>query len=279
MKKKRFLASFLCALLIVAMMPTGVFAASSLAVAKVGNLKQNTVTTKSINISWKAQPNVSGYMVYRSEAYDGTYTCIKKICAGNTAFCNQKLSAGKEYYYKVCAYVQKGSKTVTGQYSNILTASTKATSSPKATARVNTNVRKHAGTNFDRITTIKAGSSVNIVSSTLDKSGTKWYKVSFSSNGKTTKGYLRADLVNTVSNGGNNTPVSAKKGKVISRSNLNVRTDASLNARVITSLPNGTVVTILSSKTGSNRKWYYVSFKKNNTTLKGYVAADYVRIV
>ena len=110
MKKRRFLTAILCALMIVCMMPQGVSAASVTSLSKVTNLQRNTVTTKSINISWKGQSGVSGYEVYRSKAYNGTYSRIKSIYAGNTAFCNQKLSAGTEYYYKVRAYKYIDSK-------------------------------------------------------------------------------------------------------------------------------------------------------------------------
>lgn len=238
----------------------------------VKNLKCGVTTANSINISWTPQSGVSGYQVYRATAYDGKYKKIKNIAAGNYAFCNMKLKSGKEYYYKVRAYVYQGNRIVTGKYSKILTARTKG-SSKSAFVRVNANVRKHAGVNHPLIAILKAGTSVTITCATTDKSGTAWSRISFTVNGRKKTGYIRTDLV---------TPQQKKKvtGIVSVKSRLNLRQFANPQSKVLTTLSNGTKVTILGEATGSDKqKWYQISVKKNGRTYKGYCAARYIRVL
>mgnify|MGYP003252213047 FL=1 len=70
----------------------------------------------------------------------------------------------------------------------------------------------------------------------------------------------------------------------ITATKLNVRTKASRTATQLTvsktkvALPKGTKVTILSEKTVSKEKWYYISFKWEGKTKKGYVLSDYVKL-
>lgn len=67
-------------------------------------------------------------------------------------------------------------------------------------------------------------------------------------------------------------------------SKLNVRTKASRTASQLTvskttvSLAKGAKVTILSEKTVNKEKWYYISFKWEGKTKKGYVLSDYVKL-
>lgn len=70
----------------------------------------------------------------------------------------------------------------------------------------------------------------------------------------------------------------------ITATKLNVRTKASRTATQLTasktkvSLLQGTKVTILSEKMVNKEKWYYISFKWEGKTTKGYVLSDYVKL-
>lgn len=70
----------------------------------------------------------------------------------------------------------------------------------------------------------------------------------------------------------------------ITATKLNVRQKASRTAAQLTvsktkvSLAKGTKVTILSEKIVSKEKWYYISFKWEGKTKKGYVLSDYVKL-
>ncbi len=65
------------------------------------------------------------------------------------------------------------------------------------------------------------------------------------------------------------------KTGVVTASSLRLRRSASTNSAIITSLPNGTVVTILGQTTGTDRqKWYHISVKRNGRTLKGFTVKE-----
>ncbi|WP_167955271.1 cadherin-like beta sandwich domain-containing protein [Anaerosporobacter faecicola] len=72
-------------------------------------------------------------------------------------------------------------------------------------------------------------------------------------------------------------------GKVTA-TKLNVRTKASTSSAQLTvaktkvALTKGTAVTIISEKIVSKQKWYYISFKWDGKTKKGYVLSDYVQL-
>lgn len=59
-----------------------------------------------IAISWKKQPNVSGYKVYRKDPGQKKYTVIKDFGRKKTKFVNTSsiLKKGKKYYYRVRPY-------------------------------------------------------------------------------------------------------------------------------------------------------------------------------
>lgn len=278
MKQRQFSPKYFFALLFLfaffLVVPQTTFAATKPATVK--NLKCGTTTNGSINISWSTQSGVSGYQVYRATSYDGPYQRLITLSAGNRAFCNLKLQSGREYYYKVRAYVKQGSSTVTGKFSKTLVARTKG-ASRAATVRTRSNVRKHAGINHPVLATLNAGTKVTIVCATNDKSGTAWSRISFSVNGSKKSGYIRSDLLTTSSQPQPQPP--RNKTGVVTASSLRLRRSASTNSAIITSLPNGTIVTILGQTTGTyGQKWYQVSVKRNGRTLKGYVAARYVRV-
>lgn len=279
MKQRQFMRKYLITLLFMFTLflaiPQATFAAQKPTAVK--NLKCGVTTNGSINISWSTQSGVSGYQVYRATSYDGPYYRLITLSAGNRAFCNLKLQSGREYYYKVRAYVKQGNRTINGKFSKTLVARTKG-SSRAASIRTRSNVRKHAGVNHPVLATLSAGTRVTVVCATNDKSGTAWSRISFSVNGRKKSGYIRSDLLTTSQQPQQPQPPRNKTG-VVTASSLRLRRSASTNSAIITSLPNGTVVTILGQTTGTDRqKWYHISVKRNGKTLKGYVAARYIRV-
>lgn len=260
----KYLLSFLLLVLVSLSIPQNASAAGK--PAKITGIKCGVTTQSSINISWASQSKVSGYQVYRATSYDGPYKKIKTVAAGNHAFCNMKLKGGREYYYRVRAY--RGSSV--GKFSKILTARTRC-KTRAATIRVSSNVRKHAGTNHPAIATLSPGAKVTVSCTTSTKSGTPWSRVSFYINGKKKYGYIRSDLLSSGRTKQSTGTVTANW--------LNLRSSASARSKLISSLPKGTTVTILSQTTGADRKkWYHISVKKDGRTIKGYVSARYVRV-
>lgn len=156
-------------------------------------------------------------------------------------------------------------------------------------------VRKGAGTNYDIVTS--GGSKVSLVKGTkvtISKKVNNWYYISATFNKKTIKGYVLGDYIklstSTSSSNTNKDAIAASTtadlkipGKVTA-TKLNVRKTASSTGTQLTvdkvkvSLSKNTKVTILKETTTKNQKWYYVSFKFNGATKKGYVLSDYIAL-
>ncbi len=64
----------------------------------------------------------------------------------------------------------------------------------------------------------------------------------------------------------------ASKAYIVNCSGLNLRYGASMTSEVQFVLPRGTVVTYISDKSG----WWYVSYRRNNTTYYGWVDKKYL---
>ena len=74
-------------------------------VSKLKNLKVSAKSSNFISIKWDKVNNASGYMVYRANKSNGTYSKIATIKNKNTTYYkNSNLSSNKKYYYKVRAY-------------------------------------------------------------------------------------------------------------------------------------------------------------------------------
>lgn len=121
------------------------------------------------------------------------------------------------------------------------------------------NVRSSPSTNSRILTTLKRGTSVNILES---KNG--WYTIKLAS-GKT--GYINSKYVNVNSA---NATSTAKTG-VVTTSILNVRSSASIRGKILTFVRKGSNVSILSSQNG----WYKV--RLSNGTI-GYVSSNYISV-
>lgn len=166
----------------------------------------------------------------------------------------------------------------------------KASSTGTVTATT-LNVRTGASTSKDILqynganVFLKKGDKVTILKETKD-----WYQISFKYSGKTLKGYVLGEFIKINQNGGstentNSTKTSSEgiSAKVTADS-LKVRKTASLKGAQLTvgktavTLAKNTSVTILKEKTAGKVKWYYISFKYNGKTKKGYVSSEYVKL-
>lgn len=85
--------------------------------------KYTTVSGKSAyqaaaKISWKANSNANGYIVYRSSKKGSGYKAIATITKqSTTSYQDTKVTKGNTYYYKVCAYGELAGKKVYGAQS------------------------------------------------------------------------------------------------------------------------------------------------------------------
>lgn len=98
--------------------------------SKATGVKAVPATTSSINITWNAKDNVTGYIVYRSTNKTSGY---KKIGTSLTnSYTDKGLTKGTTYYYAVRAYVKVNSKT----YQSALSSPATATATSPAPSNV-----------------------------------------------------------------------------------------------------------------------------------------------
>ena len=124
----------------------------------------------------------------------------------------------------------------------------------------NLNLRDKASTSGRILTTIPKGKTVTILS---EKDENGWYKVSYG--GKT--GYVSGSYLTTSPSG--STTITTKTGTATE--NLNLRNQASLSGKILTTIPKGKTVTILSEK--DENGWYKVSYDGKT----GYAISNYIK--
>lgn len=142
------------------------------------------------------------------------------------------------------------------------------------------NVRTEASTSSSIRCKLSQGTKVTILSETTGTDGMKWYNVYFAYNNDALEGYVRSDLVNvtgssaTSSSSGSTTSGSSTLKSVRPNAAI-VRSYASTDADIRTRLYKGTIVTLISEKTGDDgRKWSKVSYISNGSTKEGYIRSD-----
>ena len=83
--------------------------------AAPATVKAARASYNSIKVSWSKVSGASGYVIYRANSENGTYSAIKTITKGTTtSFTNTGLTCGKTYYYKVKAYRTISGKKIYG---------------------------------------------------------------------------------------------------------------------------------------------------------------------
>lgn len=126
------------------------------------------------------------------------------------------------------------------------------------------NIRKGAGTSYGVITTVDKGATVYVITT----SGS-WYKVRLT-NG--TVGYASTKYIKigTSTSSAATIASTTTKGVVSVSSSLNLRKTASTSATILSTLKNGTSVTILSESNG----WYKIRVA---TGIEGYAKKTYIK--
>lgn len=106
----------------------------------ISTAKSVSASYSSIKTTWSAVSGAAGYELYRATSRSGTYT---KVYGGTAlSYTNSKLTTGKNYYYKVKAYVLVGSTKVYGSFSAIVSGkAVPATPTAKATRISNSRVK------------------------------------------------------------------------------------------------------------------------------------------
>ncbi len=85
---------------------------------KVSFSSVKKTSDKKLSLTWKRQNGVSGYEIYRSSSYNGTYKKVKTISGFEKNQTKLKaVNGNKAYYYKVRAYKKLNSETIYGAFS------------------------------------------------------------------------------------------------------------------------------------------------------------------
>lgn len=159
------------------------------------------------------------------------------------------------------------------------------------------NVRSDAGTSAARICTLSNGAALVVTGTKNDAAGNTWYAVSFTKNGSSYTGYIISTYVNytpaaetsssnnsesaqNATTGNASQTATATKWKAeVTASNVNVRKKA-VSGVAVGKVTTGETVTVRKQTTGSDGKiWYYIFFKVNGTTKKGWIRSDFVKKV
>lgn len=234
----------------------------------VSGLKKSASTTSSITLSWDLTEGADGYEVYRSVSLDGTYSKVKTISDGTTVTYKQtKLTAAKEYYYKVYAFQTIGSDTYYSEYSDVLTAYTKASFTRKAVTKASVKMKKTTEADAANVITVPKSATLSVYSYTKDADGATWYHVKYTKSKKSYSGYIKGTNLTIL-----------KYGKATSR--LNVRKNAGVSYGIVVSIPKAAKVMVLSSKSASNGvSWYRIQYTIGKYTFTGYASSNYITLV
>ncbi len=222
-----------------------------------------------ITIQWDALEEADGYKVYRSKSYGGTYKQLKTINWNEvTAYTDDMVikSEGRQYFYKVVPFLlDEDGNLKYGEESDILTANTLRQHAFRLKTTANIHLRRQAGTEYESLVVVPSGTGLPFFKFTLATDDKKWYKVTYSKNGKAYTGYLSGSYV-TIYTYGNTTK------------DVNVRTGAGLAYKVQRKIPKGTKVTMVgSSVTVAGTKWSHVKYTLKGKNYSGYIPTKYIK--
>lgn len=225
--------------------------------------------TNAITIHWDQLAEADGYKIYRSKSLGGDYRQIRVINSNEvTEYTDAGVmeSEGRQYYYKIVPFVMDEDANMRyGRESDILTAHTERLHAFRLKTTNSINLREQAGTEYDSMAVIPAGTGLPFYKFTLSTKDAKWYKVTYAKNGRNYTGYLSGNYV-TIYTYGNTT----KK--------VNMRPGAGLTYKIQRSVPKGTKVTIMKNKTDkTGTKWSQIKYSMKGKTYSGFIPAKYIR--
>lgn len=159
-------------------------------------------------------------------------------------------------------------------------------------------IRAEASTSSEVVGSTVKGKVIELLGAVKDSSGMTWYKVSVTGG---SYGYIRSDLVETSDTVQtiDNTPaqttnqntqtsepeatvptsIGEQQATINSETNVRIRSGASTQHSVVTSLPNGTTITLIGEANDSaGNKWYQLKCSYNGRDVEGYVRSDLITI-
>ena len=178
-----------------------------------------------------------------------------------------------------------------------------AESAGKVTASGGAKVRSSASTSASQITSYEQGAVISIRSQVQGSDGYTWYEVWTDAE---TRGYVRSDLV-TITDGStpptseqapassskpstNNqaqaevsrvNPISATVANGGASGDVRIRSNASTNSQIVTTVKNGLALTVNGQANSLDRDgkvWYQVNFISDGEEVSGFIREDYVSL-
>lgn len=145
-------------------------------------------------------------------------------------------------------------------------------------------IRSEASTSSNAVSSVKKGDKLTITEETTGSDGMVWYKVFVDAD---TLGYIRSDLIKkgegSISQGTSTSTVAVtpitQQSATVTGNNVRVRDNAGTSGSIVTTIQDGTVITLTGEATGSDgKKWYEVSFNSGTNTVTGFIRSDFIQI-
>lgn len=157
-------------------------------------------------------------------------------------------------------------------------------------------IRSQANKESEVVGSTAKGKKVDLIESVKDSAGMIWYKVPVAGGGY---GYIRSDLVKTsdtvpeasttsqtaeqpaANQPAETVPTSIGEQAAVIKCDTNaiIRSGASKSHSVVSSLPNGTPITLIGeANDNAGNKWYQITADYNGRTIEGYIRSDLIAI-
>lgn len=231
--------------------------------AKITGFAVVKTTKNSVSLSWDALPGTAHYEVYRTTAINGTAKLVKTLNSDTTTYTQSKLTSGKEYYYYV--------KAVSGINGAVYqterkVARTKNAVTRKVALKKKYTLKASTMSGAGAVVTIPAKTVVKLIADASNKSGSAWYYVSYSKNGKTWYGYMPKTKGTLY-----------RYGKTTTKQ-VNLRKGAGTKKPLVVVIKKkNTKVTVTGQKKVGKEIWYKVIVKQGRYSYQGYIYGKYIK--
>ncbi len=254
-------------------------------------------TTNYITLSWSKDSSISGYEIYRAPSIIGTYKKIKTINKkSTTTYKDKKLTSGKCYYYKICSFKKVNGKTYysklgqataiytkTGYTKNAITKSkislydyipgtktqtqlvpVEPTTEQPTTEAPTTEQTTSEETTTTEPTTEQATSEETTTTeptteqATSEETTTTEPTTEQATSEETTMEQTTIKQPSSEGTNASTKEVPMKEETVV------------IDSTVVVEVAKKAKLKVIYSSTYNNKTWYYVSYKKNGITYKGF---------
>lgn len=120
--------------------------------AAPGNFTVKSSNSNKVTLSWSQVYGALGYKIYRAQGATGSYKLIRTVAGGSTTkFVDTTIKAGREYYYRICAYGKNVAAIYSGKkFVKVLPGKAKISVKSKSSKKVKLSVKTADGiSNFE----------------------------------------------------------------------------------------------------------------------------------